>query len=361
MTENTNTRGRRMGLGGKGYAPRSKRQRLEAVEAEQDIQEVYTVDFCFNLFKISLKERQCTEPTMKAYERMYNKLLRHYDAITDNHGKEAPITMLTKEGAQLAFMDYLKKGCGTDNKEVSPQTINHYLRHYRTFGNFCNEREYIYNFHCPIKEVEAPIKQVYTEAELKKLLVKPPIRNFTEFRNYCIIELILATGARSATIRSIMLKDIDLESGYINFNTTKAHKVIQLGLDRKVRADLAEFIAKWRNYSGIKDTDYLFCNEYGEQLAKDGLIRAISTYNKRRGVEKTSIHLLRHTFAKNWITSGGDIITLARVLTHSDLEMVKRYSNLYATDVRREMEEHSTLSQLRQSSGSTIRSKFKAV
>ena len=94
-------------------------------------------------------------------------------------------------------------------------------------------------------------------------------------------------------------------------------------------------------------------------MTRSGLTSAIRNYNLRRGVNKTSIHLFRHTFAKNWITSGGDLITLSKVLTHSELEMVKRYSNLYAYDVKEEMEQHSALSKLRTKSGATLTTKHK--
>ena len=122
---------------------------------------------------------------------------------------------------------------------------------------------------------------------------------------------------------------------------------------------LAEFISKWRTGGDLTEDDYLFANEYDEQLTRGGLYHAIRNYNLRRGVQKTSIHLFRHCFAKNWITSGGDIITLAKVLTHSDLEMVKRYANLYAYDVKSAMEEHSTLSKLRTKSGETLTTKHR--
>jgi integrase/recombinase XerD len=157
---------------------------------------------------------------------------------------------------------------------------------------------------------------------------------------------------RSNTLLNLKVDDVNINEGTIALNTTKAHKTIILHLDSKAKIELKQYINKYR---ADEDDEYLFISDYNEQLTRQGLSKAIANYNKRRGVEKTSIHLFRHTFAKNWITSGGDIITLAKVLTHSELEMVKRYSNLYDTDLKDKMKEHSTLSQMKTKSGKTMR------
>ena len=56
-----------------------------------------------------------------------------------------------------------------------------------------------------------------------------------------------------------------------------------------------------------------------------------------------SIHLFRHTFAKNWIIKGGDLHSLQKVLGHSTLEMVTHYANLYDADLRPKVENYSVL------------------
>ena len=291
-----------------------------------------------------------SKATIDFYRRFYKKL-EAYCEKTGQPADECPIEWIENDVCRLGFIAFLG--------DVNQQTINSYLRGFRSFGNFCEEQGFLKYFRCPIKEVDPPAKQIYTDKELEKLLVKPDVRNYSEYRNWVIINLLLATGARENTILNIKVGDVDLEEGYIIFNTTKAHKVVRLGLERKMKTILAEFISLWRTGGDLTEEDYLFANEYDEQMTRSGLTSAIRKYNQRRGVQKTSIHLFRHSFAKNWITSGGDIISLARVLTHSELEMVKRYANLYAYDVKGEMEEHSTLSKLRTKSGATLTTKHK--
>ena len=320
---------------------KGKRKRISFNTSKKEI----TVAQAYDLFRIAQKEKGNSIPTIKFYDRAYKKL-----ALVTEDGTQ-PITTIIETGFQNKFI----KSLG----DVSQQTVNAYLRGYRAFGNYCKENNYIDSFSCPIKEIEPPVKNVYTATELKRLIKKPSIENFVEFRSYVIILLLLSTGARSNTILNIRISDVDLEEGYINYNTTKANKVVRIGLSRKTKRDLAEYIKYWRTDNDTDPSDYLFCSVYGEQLSRCTLCTSIAKYNKSRGVEKTSLHLFRHTFAKNWITSGGDLISLAKVLTHSELEMVKRYANLYGSDIKQKIEVHSTLSQLKTHSGKTLKTKYK--
>ena len=326
----------------------TKRQRLK-LNMEEWKHPEWDTQYCFSGFMVSQYERGNSKATLDFYRRFYKKYTAYIMDCLNTTPKELPIEHLTSGVAQSAFIHYL------ETLNINQQTINSYLRGFRAFGNFCEEEGYIDGFKCPIKEVEPPIKEVYSDEELHRLLRKPDISNFVEFRSYCIISLILNTAARSNTILNIKICDLELEEGYINFNTTKAHKIVRLGLERKTKRDLEEWVNYWRIGKGASPTDYLFCNEYGEQLSRSALAKSIAKYNNSRGVEKTSIHLFRHTYAKKWITSGGDIISLARVLTHSELEMVKRYSNLYGSDVKKEIEEHSAISQLKVVNGKTLK------
>lgn len=326
-------------MSGRRISVKKKKQ----ITSTKKKQKTITVAYAYELFSIYQREKGNSESTIQFYDRAYKKLA----LITDNGTQ--PVSVFTETGFQERFIQSLGN--------VNRQTINAYLRGYRSFGNYCKQKGFIDEFSCPIKETEPPIKQVYTKKELNALIKKPDIEDFVAFRSYIVILLFLSTGARANTVLNIRISDIDFDEGYIAFNTTKAHKVVQIGLSKKLKKELKEYINYWRTGEDVSPDDYLICNVYGEKMSRCALNVSIAKYNKSCGVEKTSLHLFRHTFAKNWITSGGDLISLAKVLTHSELEMVKRYANLYSSDITEKIEKHSTLSQLNSSCDKTLKSK----
>jgi len=87
----------------------------------------------------------------------------------------------------------------------------------------------------------------------------------------------------------------------------------------------------------------LFCNVFGQQLVKSTCYNMLYTYNKNRGVETTGIHRYRHTFAKQWILNGGNVVSLSRLLGHSSLNITQNYINLLVSDVAKQVQEINLL------------------
>ena len=156
---------------------------------DEELSEV-SIEFCYNLFMLRQMERGNRKPTLDFYERFFKKYFAFLESM--GQSKESSVDFLVVEGTRLGFQASLG--------DVNEQTVNAYLRGYRAFGNFCEEEGFITGFHCPIKEKELPAKDCYTQKEQDKLTVKPDIRDMTEFRNYTIIRLLLATGIRTSNI-----------------------------------------------------------------------------------------------------------------------------------------------------------------
>jgi len=109
---------------------------------------------------------------------------------------------------------------------------------------------------------------------------------------------------------------------------------------------IAGTLKKYLVYRGGEPTDSLFVSEYGKQMTVDVLESAIKTYNHSCGVERTSIHLFRHTYARLFIVAGGDPFRLQKLLGHSDLTMTRRYVALYSDDLKENYDRLNPLEQL---------------
>lgn len=178
------------------------------------------------------------------------------------------------------------------------------------------------------------------------MLRRPHDSDFNEFRNWVIVNYLLSTGNRVSSICELNVGDVDLDEGYITVNRQKNKKPTHLPLNPKIIRILKDYIERYRTeVDGVSIglNEPLFPNMFNERMSENGMKKAIATYNRSRGVEKTSIHLFRHTFAKQWILDGGDAFTLQRMLGQSSLKMVQRYLNLYSTDIKEQAIKHSAI------------------
>lgn len=143
------------------------------------------------------------------------------------------------------------------------------------------------------------------------------------------------------------LQKEDLDGGVVFYRHTKNRKAQVIPLCSPMIAILREY----GRYRGGEPTDYLFCTETGTQLTENGLRQSIARYNMRCGVQKTSIHLFRHTFVRKYlIDCGGDAFTLQKLLGHSTLAMTKHYCAIYDADLTKNYDNFSPLAQMKASS-----------
>jgi len=146
---------------------------------------------------------------------------------------------------------------------------------------------------------------------------------------------LFSTAVRQRSLMHIRVKDIDFDNSVVYVTVTKNRKTLIVPFNRTMHGILQEFL-KYRQHKS--DEDFLFCNVFGKQLTKSTSYHMLYEYNKRRGVETTGIHRYRHTFAKQWILNGGNVVSLSKMLGHSSLQITQNYINLLVSDVAKEVE-----------------------
>lgn len=293
-----------------------------------------TIEETFSDFIISRKTKGLAEKTLQSYQSQFQAVARHMDVKMD-------IAMLQK--ADLDAMIISMR-----DASLSPNSINSYTRTLKSFFSWCNEQG-ITRLNIPLYKAEETVKETYSDAELVALLKKPDIRKatFAEYRDWVIINFLLNCGSRAATVRAIQIRDVDLDGGMVFYRHTKNRKAQVIPLCSAMVAILREYL----RHRGGEAADYLFCTETGSQLTENGLRQSIARYNTRRGVQKTSIHLFRHTFARKYlIDCGGDAFTLQKLLGHSTLAMTKHYCAIFDADLTKNYDNFSPLAQLKSNS-----------
>ena len=293
-----------------------------------------TIEETFSDFIVSRKTKGLAEKTLQSYQSQFQAVARHMDVKMD-------IAMLQK--ADLDEMIISMR-----DASLSPNSINSYTRTLKSFFSWCNEQG-ITRLNIPLYKAEETVKETYTDAELAALLKKPDIRKatFAEYRDWVIINFLLNCGSRAATVRAIQIRDVDLDGGMVFYRHTKNRKAQVIPLCSAMVAILREYL----RHRGGEAADYLFCTETGSQLTENGLRQSIARYNTRRGVQKTSIHLFRHTFARKYlIDCGGDAFTLQKLLGHSTLAMTKHYCAIFDADLTKNYDNFSPLAQLKSNS-----------
>ena len=283
----------------------------------------------FNEFKISQSAKGIKDKTLQTYSSHFLASSKHLDM-------SLTFDQLTQGDLDRMIVSMRMAG-------LAHNSISSYVRVMKTFLNWCNQQGYT-TLTLPNFKQKETVKEVYTDEELEALLKRPPADcPFGEYRNWVIVNFLLNCGCRASTIRNIQNRDVSLTERRVIFRHTKNGKIQVIPLCSRMVNVLRSYIS----IRGGDDTDYLFCDEYGRMLSENGLRLAISYYNRKRGVEKTSIHLFRHTFARKYLVDcGGDAFTLQKLLGHSTLKMTKHYCNIFDADISRSFDNFSPLAQM---------------
>ena len=276
------------------------------------------------------KLKNLSKPTLEYYEGHLKYFL-----------KVIPIKYLD-EVTQDVFDDFVFSQLEQGKRTT---TINSILRGLRVFFKFCTERGYIDALSIKLLKEDAELKEPYTEAELRKLLARPKSNRWAEYRSWAMINYLLATGNRARTILNIKISDVNFDENTIHLRAMKNKRQQIIPLSPALKEVLVEYLSAWK----WEFDDYLFPSHTGNQLSLRSFQDAIKKYNIEREVSKTSIHLFRHTFAKNFILAGGGLVQLQMLMGHSTLDMTRHYVNLYGADLNKDIEKLNPLDNIKKS------------
>lgn len=305
------------------------------------VNEELTITECFQLFIDKCTVKNLSPETIHLYQNQFRTFYKTLEK------KDCLMSEITSKDVDNFILHLRKQNTCNDI------TINSYLRGLRAFLYFAMDNQYLPAFKVTIPKVDKTIKETYTDEELEKLLKKPNLKqcSFTEYKIWVYINYLLATGNRLSSALGLKIGDLDFKNQLIHVRKVKNRKEQIIPMSDTLCKVLREYL----RYRKGTDDDYVFCNTRGGKGDNRTYEDMLANYNRKRGVEKTSAHLYRHTFAKRWILNGGDIFRLQKILGHSDLAVVKEYVEMFGNDLSRDFEKFNPLDTLGFQTGSKLR------
>lgn len=276
--------------------------------------------------------RNLSVETIKLYRNQFKVFQRTLD------DPEKMIKDITIKDIENFILE--ERRCGTCN-EI---TVGTYLRGIRAFLYYAMEENQLTPFKITIPKTTKKVKETYQDKELEVLLKKPNLKTatFTEYKIWVFSNYLLATGNRISSALNVQIKDLDFSNQLIQVNKTKNRKAQIIPMSDTLTKILKEYL----KYRKGETDDYVFCNSRGGKGDIHTYQDMLASYNRKRGVEKTSAHLYRHTFAKKWIMNGGDIFRLQKMLGHSDLSVVKEYVQMFGNDLVADFDKFNPLDRM---------------
>jgi integrase/recombinase XerD len=259
----------------------------------------------------------------KTHQR-YQKVLEHFDRLLR---KKKFIEAITR-----ADIDDYKTARSQEQSQqhkgriITPRTINFEVSVLRTFFYFlANERGIRVENPCarfkPLKDQKAKARRkppTYTQQELDKIFAKCDEGEKTIFAT------LLLTGLRDQELCFLAWRDVDVKNP-----KNAAIKVSGEGKEGfspkdyeerpiPIPEELAQRLAKLPRTS-----EWVFPNKKGLRMTH--LLRRLKEIADAAKVPNATLHKFRHTYATRLLESGCDIVTVQKLMGHSDIETTRQY------------------------------------
>lgn len=254
--------------------------------------------------------------TISSYITEYTKFENYF------HNKD--ISTITIDDLE-AYLSYLK------NSNLTSRSISHNISVIRTLYKFLLINKYINkdianNLELP--KLKKTLPNVLTIEDIDNFLDIPLINEFS-YRNKAMLELMYATGLRVSELVNLKLNDIDVTSCLLKtMGKGSKERIIPIG--DYALFYLQEYVSKYRN-NMMKDKyhDYVFVNNHGTKLTRQGFFKIIKEIAKEKNIQaEISPHTLRHSFATHLLDRGADLRSIQEMLGHVNIATTQIYTHI---------------------------------
>jgi len=219
------------------------------------------------------------------------------------------------------------------DRGLRPVSQHAAARSIRAWLNFC-VREELLDL-SPMRNVQMPkrgseILPAFTREDVDAMLRACQDSAYPE-RDAALVLVMLDSGLRAAELLALDWPDVNLTTGAVMVRAGKGAK------DRTVfmGAHTRKAVVKYRmTLTDAHPSGAVFVTlDSGTRLKYAGLKQLLRRLGQRAGVSHCTPHTFRRTFALESLRAGMNLVTLAAIMGHADLAMLRRYLALVEHDL----------------------------
>ena len=146
-----------------------------------------------------------------------------------------------------------------------------------------------------------------------------------------MLKFLLDSGLRAEEFVSLKVGDVNLITGSIEVQHGKGDKRRTVFISPATLKEVRRYLQERKQE---EPGSALFTTKSGERFTYNGLVTLVRELAKKAGIPRPGLHDFRRAFAINMLRNGCDLITLSRLMGHSDLQVLKRYLAQTEEDLR---------------------------
>ena len=172
--------------------------------------------------------------------------------------------------------------------------------------------------------------------EVERLLHQPDMETPLGLRDRAMLEVLYATGLRVSELLGLTMPTINMEAGFVR-TLGKGSKERMVPMNDQAREVLGLYLSESRPYlMKKKQTAFLFLNNRGTVLSRQGFWKIIKKYGIKAGIPKEiTPHSLRHSFASHLLECGADLRSVQLLLGHADITTTQIYTHVTRERLKR--------------------------
>lgn len=194
-----------------------------------------------------------------------------------------------------------------------------------------------------LKDKRIALPSIQKEKKLPVVLsrqeIKAMIKQATLLKHRLLVSLLYGCGLRCGEVRSILLKDIDLDRGTLLVRQGKGNKDRYVPVGKLLVRGIQHYIEAENPHTWLFNG-----NDFDSRYSQKGVQWAVKELSKKAGIKKDiNVHTLRHSYATHLLEDGLDIVSIKELLGHACIETTMVYLHVAQSGRRKPFSPLDTL------------------